>query len=149
MTLIRWATPRPSVRGFVGTHEEINRLMDGVLAGSGSSSGSEFAPLVDIAESPTAFVIRADLPGIAPADVKVSLQGDTLTLRGERRRETAAEGDVTLRIERPAGTFERSFILGAPVRTDAVKAVYRDGVLEIQVPKADSARSLDIEVQAG
>ena len=75
--------------------------------------------------------------------------GDTLTLRGERRREAAAEGDVTLRVERPAGSFERSFILGAPVRTDAVKAVYRDGVLEIQVPKADHARSLDIEVQAG
>jgi HSP20 family protein len=93
-------------------------------------------------------VIKADLPGVSQKDVKVSLMGDTLVIRGERRSEKNDE-TTPLRIERSYGMFERSFTLGAPVRSDQVKATYRDGVLEIHVPKAEEARLREIDIQVG
>ena len=93
--------------------------------------------------------MRADLPGLTQKDVTVSLIGDTLTIRGERKHEKSEKSGTALRIERNLGAFERSFTLGAAVRSDAVKATYRDGVLEIRVPKAEEAKPREIEIQAG
>ena len=91
--------------------------------------------------------MRADLPGMSQKDVKVSVMGDTLTIRGERRQaSTHKEGNLR-RTERVHGIFERSFTLAAPVKGDQVKASYRDGVLEVRVPKTDEARLREIEVQ--
>jgi len=104
---------------------------------------------VDIEETPEAFVLRADLPGVPQKDVKVSLMGDTLTIRGVRNIEKEQKDRNLLRAERSVGQFERSFTLGTPVRADAVKASYRDGVLEIHVPKADEARLREIDIQVG
>jgi HSP20 family protein len=92
-------------------------------------------------------VFRADLPGVNAKDVKITVSGDTLSLRGERKREDKKTEGSLHRIERSYGSFERSFTLGAPVRADQVRAAYRDGVLEIRVPKADEARAREIEVQ--
>ena len=93
--------------------------------------------------------MHADLPGVSQKDVKVSLVGDTLTIRGERRDERSEKSGTVLRVERNSGTFERSFTLGTAVRSDGVKATYRDGVLEIRVPKAEEARLREIEIQTG
>ncbi len=68
---------------------------------------------------------------------------------GERKREEKQDEGSLHRFERMVGSFERSFTLGSPVRPDQVKAAYRDGVLEIRVPKADEARAREIEVQVG
>jgi HSP20 family protein len=104
---------------------------------------------VDIEETPDAFVLRADLPGMSQKDVKVVLTGDVLTLRGERKRETTKSEGTCHRCERVHGAFERTFTLTSPVRADQVKATYRDGVLEVLVPKAEEARVREIEVQVG
>ncbi len=145
MTLVRW-TPRfhPS-RDL----DDVSRFIDSFFRGNATRAETmPFTPEVDIEETSEAFVLRADLPGVPQKDVKVSLTGDTLTIRGERKEEKSEKSGNLLRVERQAGVFERSFTLGAAVRSDGVKATYRDGVLEIQVPKADQARVREIEIQA-
>jgi HSP20 family protein len=147
MTLIRWNPARPL--RTLAVQDEMDRLIEGFL---GHPSGSPAAPLtmpVDIEETPEAYVFRADLPGFSQKDVKVSLAGDTLTLRAERKRETESTKGSVHRSERIYGTFERTFTLADPVRGDQVKAAYKDGVLEIRVPKAEEARVREIEVQVG
>lgn len=150
MTLIR-CMPLTPVRDMVSMQEEMNRLLDSVFSRSGVCAPGEspFTPRVDIEETPEEFVLRADLPGVSQKDVKVSLLGETLTIRGERRSEGATKEGGLLRCERVYGAFERSFTLTAPVRADQVKATTRDGVLEVRVPKAEGARLREIEVKAG
>lgn len=152
MTLMRWS-PRTltPLRDLPGIQEEVNRLFDGVFTG-GPLRGdltAAFTPSVDIEETPEEFVLKADLPGVSQKDVKVSLMGDTLTIRGERKQEHATKDGSHHRLERIHGRFERSFTLGTPVRNDKVSAQYRDGVLEVRVPKAEEARMREIEIQVG
>ena len=152
MTLVRWnTTPFVSSRDLPSIQEEVDRFFDGFLTGETlrGDPGTTFRPSVDIAETPEAFIIRADLPGVAQKDVRVSLTGDTLTLRGTRPQERMDGEGNPRRIERAYGVFERSFTLGAPVRADQVEAQVRDGVLELRVPKAEEARIREIDVQVG
>ena len=152
MTLTRWnPIPLTPIRDLVNMQDEVNRLFDGFFT-RGTVRGDlngVFIPTVDIEETPEEFVVRVDLPGVAQKDVKVSLIGDTLTIRGERKPGDTPKNGSYHRVERVHGAFERSFSLGAPVRSDSVRAQYRDGVLEIHVPKAEEARMREIEVQAG
>jgi HSP20 family protein len=147
MANVRWA-PAFSTRDLVNMQDEVNRFVDSFF-NVRRGDGAIYTPTVDVQETPEAFVIKADLPGISQKDVKVSLMGDTLVIRGERKGEKKADEATPLRNERSYGTFERSFTLGAPVRGDQVKATYRDGVLEIRVPKAEEARLREIDIQVG
>jgi HSP20 family protein len=148
MTLIRW-NPNASARDLATMRDEMDRLFDTFVGRSflRPFEGGSLVPPVDIEETPESFVFKADLPGIDPREVKVSLHGDTLTLRGERKREVQKHEGSIHRTERAYGVFERSFSLTAPVKGDQVKASYKDGVLEIAVPKAEEARAREIEVQ--
>lgn len=149
MSLIRW-TPRRSEQSLSPFDTDVNRIFEGFLAPvSLRPDSASLTPPVDVEETPDAYVFHADLPGVNAKDVKITVNGDTLTVRGERKREEhKAEGSL-YRTERLYGAFERTFTLGTPVRPDQVKAAYRDGVLEIRVPKADEARAREIEVQVG
>jgi HSP20 family protein len=150
MTLMRW---NPVVLGpsreRTSLNDEIDRLFGSFFDG-GRLRGDVApltAPAVDIEETADAFVVRADLPGMGQKDVKVNLMGDTLTIRGERKREDAQKSDKSWhRSERTYGAFERSFTFETPVRGDGVTAQYRDGVLEVRVPKAEVARVREIAV---
>jgi HSP20 family protein len=150
MALTRWnPTPQTPIRDLVNIQDELDRLFGSVFS-RGSVRGDQsaiFAPPVDIEETPEGFVVRADLPGVSQKDVKVSLMSGTLTIRGERTQEESRREGNYHRLERVYGTFERSFDLGTAVRADQVKAHYKDGVLEIFVPKAEEAKLREIEVQ--
>ncbi len=147
MTLIRWSPLSPQ-RELSSLRDEFDRVFENALTGRvARPEATVFVPSVDIEETSEEFVLRADLPGVPQKDVKVSLMGDTLTIRGERRLENDKRNGGMHRTERAYGTFERSFTLGASVRSDKVSAKYRDGVLEIHVPKAEEARVREIEVQ--
>lgn len=152
MTLIRWSPlPAAPLRELTNIQDDVHRLFDGFFT-RGTLRGdvsAVFTPAVDIEETSEEFVVRVDMPGVAQKDVKVSLMGDTLTIRGERRAESAAREGSHHRLERVHGSFDRSFTLGSHVRNDQVKAHYRDGVLEVRVPKAEEARLREIEVQLG
>ena len=149
MKLIRWSPAALSPLRDLSAQDEFNRLFDGFFT-PGLTRGelaAAYAPAVDIEETPEAFVMRMDLPGVSQKDVKVTMTGDTLTIRGERKQEHKTQNGSRHRIERVHGTFERSFVLETPVRNDQVKAQVKDGVLEVRVPKAEEARVREIEVQ--
>ena len=148
MTLIRI---RPSAINMHSFEQDVTRLFDqlNVRTPQYSDAPAFYAPAVDIEETTEEFQIRVDLPGIAQQDVKVSLLGETLTIRGERKTESKPTPANMHRTERVQGAFERAFTLPSPVRSDGVVATYRDGVLEIHVPKAEHAKVREIEVKAG
>jgi HSP20 family protein len=151
MTLVRFLPGRS--RELSTLRNEMDQLFDSFLTNRPFYTGAEapdlIAPPVDVVETAEGFEIHVDLPGMTEKDVKVSLVGDTLTLRGERKRETETKAANVHRTERVFGMFERTFTLPAPVRADKVKASYRNGVLEIHVPKAEEAKVREIEVQVG
>jgi len=152
MTLIRWNPVRTTpLRDLTTVQDEVNRLFDGFFTQSPlrGDFNAVFTPAVDIEETADAFVIHMDLPGVSQKDVKVSLTGDQLTIRGERKQERTTQNGGHHRSERVYGSFERSFTLGTPVRNDQVKAQVKDGVLEVRVPKAEEAKVREIEVQVG
>ena len=147
MSLVRWIPRRNGVQS-VALDTQLDRLFEDFFgAAPVRSEWNALTPAVDVEETTDAYVFRADLPGIAAKDVKVTVHNDTLTLRGERKREEKKSEGALHRVERAFGAFERSFTLGLPVRADQVKASYKDGVLEVHVPKADEAKARDIEVQ--
>ena len=149
MSLIRW-NPRRTGQDLSPIDSDLNRIFEGFFAPvTFRQDWASLTPPVDVEETPDAYLFRADLPGVNAKDVKITVNGDTLTVRGERKREEQKSEGSLYRTERLYGAFERTFTLGTPVRTDQVKAAYRDGVLEIRVPKADEARAREIEVQVG
>ncbi len=138
---------------------EVNRLFEGynsnadVPAPTRQNSGGgaalmarAWAPVVDIAETQNEVVLRAELPGLKQDDIDIELTGDTLTLRGERKFENEERKDNFVRVERSYGRFQRSFTLGVPVQNDQVSATYRDGVLEIHLPKSEQTRPRKVQV---
>ena len=150
MTLVRFLPGRSRELSTLRT--EMDQLFDSFLGNRpfyANAAPELISPPVDVEETAEGYVFRADLPGMVEKDVKVSLTGDTLTLRGERKRESESQQGNVHRSERVFGAFERTFTLPAPVRGDQVKASYRNGVLEIRVPKAEEARVREIEVQVG
>ena len=103
-------------------------------------------PAVDISESEEAFEVTAELPGIDAKDVNVSVQENTLTIRGERRREEVRENETVHRIEREYGVFERSFTLPRSADAEKIQAKYKDGVLSLTVPKREEAKPKSLKV---
>lgn len=147
MSLIRW---NPRRNELTSLRSEMDRLFEDFLSPVPMRQDwTAMTPAVDVEETPEAYIFRADLPGVDSKNVKVTVNGDTLTLRGERKREEQASEGAMHRVERSYGAFERSFRFSTPVRGDEVKASYKDGVLEVRVPKAEVAKAREIEVQAG
>jgi HSP20 family protein len=101
---------------------------------------------VDLQEENDRFVLRADLPGVAPKDMEVSAEDGTLTVRGERPARERVSNDRFEHLERATGTFLRRFTLPDSVRAEAIKAHYADGVLEIEIPKEPRVEAKRIPV---
>lgn len=109
-----------------------------------------FVPALDVTEREDAYAISVDLPGVSEADVKVEILDGTLRLSGARTTSSEASADGYRRIERASGRFSRSLSLPEGVDPAAVKATFKDGVLEITVPKPEAAKpqTVQIEVQS-
>jgi len=103
-------------------------------------------PAVDVLESKDSFLIRAELPGMKREDIQVEVKDGTLVLSGERKAEKLGEGVEYRHLERVNARFSRSFSLPEIVQEDAIAASYKDGVLEVRVPKAEKAKPRQIEV---
>lgn len=104
-------------------------------------------PAVDIRETPEALVVYAEVPGLSKEDIQITLENNLLTLSGERRFEKDTKQEDWHRIERSYGTFSRSFSLPANVAVEKVDATFKDGVLTIMIPKAESARPRKIAIK--
>ena len=118
-----------------------------LLARTEDSFGA-WVPPVDIFERQDHLVIRAELPGVSRDDMDVRIENGVLTLQGERKREAELTEDNAFRLERSYGTFTRSFTLPETVDAASVAATYRDGVLEVSVPRIETAKPKKIEIRA-
>jgi HSP20 family protein len=113
-----------------------------------TTGNAAWAPAVDIHEEAKQFVVRADLPGVKPADIEITAEKGVLALRGSRNFEQQNDDGHYSRVERVSGKFVRTFTLPENVQTDAIKAQFKDGVLELTIPKAAKPEPRRIEVQA-
>ncbi len=109
----------------------------------------EWAPLVDIAEDDKEYLLKVELPEVRKEDVKVTVEGGTLTISGERKGEHAEKGRRFHRVERYYGRFERSFTFPDDAEANQVKAEFKDGVLRVRLAKSEKARPKQIEVSVG
>lgn len=129
-----------------GVLEKLRRDLGGAFAGAvAAPTRARTAPPVNVYETPEEIVLTAELPGVALQDIELSVDGDRLTLRGERRIELP-EGAKAHRVERRAGAFERGLTLPAEADVAAIQAVYRNGILLVKVPKAPAAKPRRIPV---
>ena len=152
MSLVRWNPARelatwPS--DLFGIQREMNRMFDGFFRGTGDGDYaiSSWTPAVDITEHDDQFVVKVELPGVNKDDVKITLENNILTIRGEKKQEKETKKENYHRVERSYGSFQRSFTLPTTVKNDKIDAVYRDGILQIALPKAEEAKPKQIEVK--
>ena len=145
MELVRWEP----FEGLNRLHGRINDLFDesyGRARTVPSATAGAWLPPVDILESKDAYLIRAELPGMKKEDFNLEVNDGTLTLSGERKAEDLSNGVEYHRSERVHGRFSRSFYLPQTVKQDGIKASYRDGILEIHVPKVEEAKPRQIAI---
>lgn len=144
MELIRWEP----FDGLNRIQARINDLFEESFRPRTLSNpaGGVWIPPVDVLESRDSYLIRAELPGMKKEDFTLEVKDGTLNLSGERKFEEPANGVEYHRVERVAGKFIRSFSLPQTVKSDEIKASYRDGILEVHVPKAEEAKPKQIAI---
>jgi HSP20 family protein len=144
-TVDRWEP----FRNLVDIQGEVNRLFDtftGRPVTGSSAPVRPWMPSLDMHETKDDLVLRVELPGVREKDVAVSITGDLLTIKGERRWEDESNGQKFLHVERAYGQFERLVQLPMAVQADKVRAAYRDGVLEVTLPKAEELKPREIKI---
>jgi HSP20 family protein len=129
-------------------HRDLDRLFEPVLTDDGPQNVIDWAPHVDIQEEKDKFVLHADLPGVDPKDIEVSLEKGILTLRGHRELSTRDEKAGFRRVERVSGDFYRRFSLPDTADSQAVRAKHTNGVLEVIIPKQAQVMPRRIQIEA-
>jgi HSP20 family protein len=149
MAIERWRPfgTRMDRNPFQEIQSEMNRLFDTFLGrpAAPETGGRFWMPTVDAWETNDDLILSFDVPGVPEKEISLSITGDLLTLKGERRGNERGNGDSYFHGERTLGRFERSLRLPVPVDAERVKATYRDGVLEVRLPKAESSRPKEIK----
>ncbi|RJR30359.1 MAG: Hsp20/alpha crystallin family protein [Candidatus Latescibacterota bacterium] len=146
MAIVRWNP----VRDMFGLQEEMNMLFDDFfgLEKRGEDIGMvRWAPRVDIVEANGGYELHADLPGMKKEDIKIEIQDNMLTLRGERKLEDEKKNKNFRLTERFYGQFIRTFTLPENVNRDQIEAEFKDGVLKLAIPKVEKAKPKEIEVK--
>jgi HSP20 family protein len=148
MALARW---NPN-RDMISVRDEMSRVLNEVF-GRGASDESAWVsgawtPPVDIYETDEALVMKAELPGFSKDDISIELKENTLVIKGERKHEDEVKEGNYHRMERSYGAFQRAFMLPMTVDQEKVKASYKDGILELRLPKVQAAQPKRIAVSA-
>jgi HSP20 family protein len=133
-----------------GIQGEVNRLFDdffGRTSATTPAAGERtWAPPVDIWETKDNLVLAFEIPGMREKDLSVTMTGDHLTVKGERRFDRDVKEESYHRLERVYGRFERTIQLPLEVQADKIRAAYRDGVLEVTLPKAEEVKPKEIKI---
>ena len=132
---------------LVRMHDQLNRLFEESAERSGELQYGNWSPAVDLREEDGQYILHADMPGMNKNDIDIHVENGVLSISGERRFEAEAKKDTYHRIERAYGKFVRSFSLPARVKADAISAVYKDGVLEVAIPKAEESKPKKIAIK--
>lgn len=145
MTLVRF-TP---MRDLMVAQNRLNRIFDSFFDESrpDSQMTGNWLPETDIEETKDALIVRTDLPGMTKDDLHISVEDNQLIISGERKSKHEKSDKNFHRVERTYGTFYRRFALPATVMQDKVEASYKDGVLEVTIPKAEEVKPREIEIK--
>jgi len=147
----RWkegqSTPDNALTEF---RKEVDDLFTQFFGNAGWSPGSYFSkgftPAFDVSETDEDIVVKAELPGVEPKEIEVNLTGTTLTVKGEKKEEREEKTENMHRIERSFGSFSRSVTLPCEVKEDLVEASFKNGVLNLKLPKAESTKKRSIKI---
>ena len=131
MSLIRYQP----INMFDNFNDEINRHLGNLRSKAAANQERNWAPAVDIREQENSYLLSADIPGVNRENIEITLEDGVLTLKGERNKETATNGQAYRRRERAQGTFMRQFTLPETVDTQNISATVKDGVLDVVIPK--------------
>ena len=130
-------------------HRDLDRLAARHMPASDSEAAvTDWIPAVDIIEEKERFLLRADVPGVDPADIEVSMDAGVLSIAGQRAEESRSEDAGLQRMERVSGRFFRRFSLPDTADAENIKAQCRNGILEVSIPKQPEVRARRIEVHA-
>ena len=141
--VVRWNP----IANFASVEDELNRVMGDVFGRRFTGENAAALPPIDIEEQTDRYLLHVELPGVRLEDIKITLENNRLTIRGEKTRTEEQKNATFHRLERVYGTFERSFTLTHAVKQEKIEATYRDGVLEVSVPKAEEAKAREIPIQ--
>lgn len=147
MAIVRW----DPFRDVMTLQERMNHLFDQALSRTRLDdeeglTASMWSPAVDIYETADSIVMKAELPGVHREHIDIHVEDNTLTLKGERKFEREVKEENYLRIERSYGAFQRAFNLPTGVQQDKIRAVFKDGVLEVTLPKAEEAKPKHVKI---
>jgi len=142
MTIARW----DPFREMDELSARLGRLMGRREEEIGGATFAGWAPAMDVEESDTEYLVKADLPEVQKSDVKVGIDEGILSVEGERRRETDEQKRKFHRIERSYGKFIRRLAIPSDVAIDKVAAEFKDGVLNVHLPKTPAAARKAIDV---
>jgi len=146
MPIVKWEP----FRNISALQDRINKAFDDVFRegnpGEGIVSACAWRPAVDIYETENGIVIKAEIPGVRKEDISVEVKDNILTLKGERTPEKDIPEEKYFRRERCFGTFHRSFTMQDVVNPDTIKASFKDGVLEVEIPKPEAEKPKQIKV---
>ena len=130
-------------------HRDLDRLAARHIPSADDNAVvTDWVPAVDIIEEKERFVLRADVPGVDPADIEVSMDAGVLTVAGQRAQEARSEDAGLQRVERASGRFFRRFSLPDTADAENISAQCRNGILEVSIPKQPQVQARRIEVQA-
>lgn len=146
MSLARW-NPFREFEDFFNQYPRLGKAAGG--ASQELMTAADWAPAVDISETPQAYLIKAELAGMRREDIQVRVEGGQLRISGERKFEKEEKDKKQHRIERFYGSFSRSFSLPDDADEAQIKAEYRDGVLQLTLPKHEPAAPRSREISVG
>jgi HSP20 family protein len=148
MALIRWEP----VRELGTIQNEMNRLFNSFFDTPTPANGQalrRWIPPMDLVETETDFVLKADLPGLSESDVNIEVEDNVLTISGERKAEHEERKTGYYRVERSFGSFRRALTLPEGVDPESVKATFANGVLEVTVPKPAQQAPRKVQISVG
>jgi HSP20 family protein len=150
MSIIRYQTPElsnwSSLDRLASFRDEVNRLFDFSWPSRDSGLFSGWSPALDVFDDKDNLVVKVELPGLKKDQINLSLHDGVLTISGERKLEHETKEKGTFRSERYFGKFQRSVTLPAAVDANKVNAAYKDGILTVELPKAEEAKPKQIAV---
>jgi HSP20 family protein len=145
MALVHW---QPA-RDFGSLQQEVNRVFATFFDPPASGVPTRWNPPMDLHEDDGAFVLAADLPGVAEDDIAIDVEGDVLSISGSRSVDRRSDNGDAIRTERAFGTFQRRLTLPEGVDAERIEASFDRGVLEVRIPKPEQARPRRVSIQVG
>ena len=145
-TVTRW----DPFQDVLSLREAMSQLMEeSFVQPTAAQGGKKFVPALDLSETADGYLVEAALPGVKPEDVEITVENNVLTIKGEARQEVDEQKRNFHRVERRFGSFQRTIGLPTTVKADAIQASLTNGVLRLEIPKAEEVKPRKISVNVG